>query len=150
MAMNKVAKGCLIATAVVAVLSIIVVVAIILCGLISAIAIPTVVNEADKAKKEIVEKNAHEGTSGLSEMIESGKTPPEVIELTIIMMNQNATPDDPSDDIYSPYDPTLKGYAETPGPGVVTFEYNPDDKTYTIKGHDKNGNECIEMKAQGY
>lgn len=141
MADKKMTKGCLLAVIVTAALAGIIAIGFIFCGLLSLIAAPTLLNAADKAKEGAVKANTSAAMSTITTYAIVDNLPPEkAISEVIKNLNECGTPDDPSDDAYSPFDPNISAFSTTPAPGVVTISYDSKNNLYIFNGYDKEGN----------
>lgn len=134
---QKKSKGCMIAGIIVALIAILGLMMLALITVLSLIAAPTLLNASEKARIGAVKANTSAAASTVTTYLFVDNLPAkQAIKKSITQLNTAGTPDDTSDDAYSPFDSSLPAFDTTPGPGVVVLEAK-NDKTVLIIGYDK-------------
>lgn len=139
---RKFTSGCLIGAIIASVL--VIIMGGVLVGVLALIAAPTLLNAADKAKQGAVKANTAAAASTVTTLFLVKEYPADMAALTAIKeLNEAGTPDDNSDDAYSPFNRDLPAFSQQPGPGVVTIKAI-DPVTVELKAYGKN-EEVIKM-----
>lgn len=134
---NNIAKGCIIAAIVVASFGVFIAIAIVLCGIISSIAIPTYVKKANKAKNQIVIERIDMAEAEVTRLLKEKLQKDYIASEAIVNLLANGTPVNKTDNLKSPFDKDLNGFSNDKNPGVVTIYYDKENDEYIITGYDK-------------
>lgn len=116
---------------------------IVILGLISGaifllIDVPNLKNNTEKTKLVTVKSNMSNAITVIAgNLLIDKMSTQEATNKGIIKLNTNKTPDNTSDDLYSPYEGSLPAFSTKPAPGAVVIEAkNPT--TVIVTAYDKN------------
>lgn len=128
--------GCVIAAVVCGI--VISIAGIFIIAIILFIAAPTLLNAADKVKGAAVKANMSAAASTVVTNISVKEYPvDQAVSGALTTLNNADTPDDTSDDAFSPFEESYPAFSDTPGPGVVTINVI-GPSSVEITGYDKN------------